>query len=78
MEELTDDQLIEQIMTEGTPELLVYEVIAEDRVRVKKMKYKHTLGEVDNVIEYVNPKEDRSKFAQRKNEKSLLKAGGKK
>lgn len=74
MEELTDDQIIEQIMTEGTPVLLDYEIIAQDRVRVKKMKYTHDLGEVENDIEYVNPKEHNSKYAQKKNSKKLTKA----
>jgi hypothetical protein len=74
MEELTDEQIIEKIMAEGTPELLEYEVLSEDRIRVLKMKYTHELGEVENVIEYVNPKEHPSKFAQKKNQKSLKKA----
>jgi hypothetical protein len=74
MEELTDEQLIEQIMAEGTPELLEYEVISEDRVRVKKMKYKHALGDVENTIDYVNSKEHPSKFAQKNNQKTLTKA----
>ena len=74
MEELTDDQLIEQIMTEGTATVLEMEVLSEDRARIKRMKYTHALGEVENVIEYVNPKEHSSKFAQKKNTKTLKKA----
>ena len=77
MEELTDDQLIEQIMAEGTPEVMEYEVLSEDRARVNRMKYTHVLGEVENVIEYVNPKEHSSKYAQKKNTKILKKAAKK-
>jgi hypothetical protein len=72
--EPTDEQLIEQIISEGTPTVLEYEVIADDRARVKKMKYTHTLGEVENTIEYVNKKEHSSKYAQKKNQKILTKA----
>lgn len=77
MEELTDDQLIEQIMTEGTATPLELEALSEDRARIKRMKYTHALGEVENVIEYVNPKEHSSKFAQKKNTKILKKAAKK-
>lgn len=72
--EPTDEEIIAQIIIEGTPTVLEYEVISEDRARVKKMKYNHVLGEVENTIDYVNKKEHSSKYAQKKNQKVLTKA----
>jgi hypothetical protein len=72
--EPTDEELIAQIMTEGTRTVLECEVLSEDRARVTKMKYTHTLGEVEKTIEYVNKKEHSSKYAQKKNQKVLTKA----
>jgi hypothetical protein len=73
--EPTDEQIIEQILAEGVATVLAYEILSEDRARINRMKYSHALGEVENAIEYVNKKEHSSKFAQKKNQKVLTKAG---